>query len=120
MRSGSGPPARAGASAAHEDLLGLTAAISLLRPKLHPAPLRAHLPGGRVVREEHVEGPQEILLRSDVGEWIGIAKRGPIKERHLQAHWPEANVLISRRFDPISGEPDYNAIVSVERLPRGA
>ena len=52
----------------------------------------------------------EIVLRSEVGEWIGIARRAPMKERHLQAYWPETNVLISRRFDPVSGEPDYNAI----------
>ena len=39
-----------------------------------------------------------------------------MKERHLQAYWPETNVLISRRFDPVSGEPDYNAFVTLERL----
>jgi len=55
-----------------------------------------------------------VMLRSDAGEWIGIAKLAPMKRRHLQAYWPETNVLISRRFDPVSGEPDYNAIVSVE------
>jgi anaerobic selenocysteine-containing dehydrogenase len=57
---------------------------------------------------------QEILLRSETGEWKGIARFGPMKTRHLQAHWPEANVLISRRFDPVSGEPDYNALVTLE------
>jgi len=56
----------------------------------------------------------EILLRSDVGEWVGIALRAPMKARHLQAYWPETNVLIPRRFDPVSGEPDYNCYVSVE------
>jgi hypothetical protein len=37
-----------------------------------------------------------------------------MKERHLQAYWPETNVLISRLFDPVSGEPDYNCVVTVE------
>jgi hypothetical protein len=37
-----------------------------------------------------------------------------MKESHLQSYWPETNVLIPRRFDPVSGEPDYNVIVSVE------
>jgi hypothetical protein len=37
-----------------------------------------------------------------------------MKERHLQTYWPESNVLITRRFDPVSGEPDYNALVTVE------
>jgi len=56
----------------------------------------------------------EILLRSDAGEWTGITRLAPMKERHLQAYWPEINVLISRRFDPVSGAPDYNAVVTVE------
>jgi molybdopterin-dependent oxidoreductase alpha subunit len=63
----------------------------------------------------------EIVLRSDLGEWTGIARFAPMKERHVQAYWPETNVLISRRFDPVSGEPDYNAVVTVEPLgPRPA
>jgi predicted molibdopterin-dependent oxidoreductase YjgC len=57
---------------------------------------------------------QEILLRSETGEWKGIARFGPMKERHLQGHWPEVNILISRRFDPVSGAPDYNALVTLE------
>ena len=58
----------------------------------------------------------EIVLRSETGEWTGIARLAPMKERHLQAYWPETNVLISRRFDPVSGEPDYKAVVTVEPL----
>jgi anaerobic selenocysteine-containing dehydrogenase len=60
----------------------------------------------------------EIVLRSDTGEWTGVARLAPMKERHLQAYWPETNVLIPRRFDPVSGEPDYNVMVTVE--PAGA
>jgi anaerobic selenocysteine-containing dehydrogenase len=56
----------------------------------------------------------EIVLRSDAGEWTGITRLAPMKERHLQVYWPEVNVLISRRFDPVSGAPDYNAVVTVE------
>ena len=55
-----------------------------------------------------------VRLRSEVGEWVGIARPAPMKERHLQTYWPETNVLIPRRFDPVSGEPDYNALVTVE------
>jgi len=36
-----------------------------------------------------------------------------MKSGTLQAYWPEANVLISRRI--VSEEPDYNAEVWVER-----
>jgi hypothetical protein len=34
----------------------------------------------------------------------------------LQVYWPEGNVLIGRRLDPASGEPDYNAVVRVTPL----
>jgi hypothetical protein len=43
------------------------------------------------------------------------ARSGPIRTRHVQAFWPESNVLIARKYDPVSGEPDYNAIVTVDR-----
>jgi molybdopterin-dependent oxidoreductase alpha subunit len=56
----------------------------------------------------------EIVLRSEAGEWTGVARLAPMKARHLQAYWPEINALISRTFDPVSGTPDYNAVVSVE------
>jgi len=56
-----------------------------------------------------------VRLRSEVGEWVGRARLAPMKERHLQTYWPETNVLIPRRFDPVSGEPDYNAMVTVEK-----
>jgi predicted molibdopterin-dependent oxidoreductase YjgC len=59
-----------------------------------------------------------VRLRSEVGEWTGIARLAPMKERHLQTYWPETNVLIPRRFDPVSGEPDYNVMVTVERVGR--
>jgi molybdopterin-dependent oxidoreductase alpha subunit len=59
-----------------------------------------------------------IRLRSDVGEWAGLVRLAPMKPRHVQTYWPETNVLISRRFDPVSGEPDYNALVTIE--PAGA
>ena len=62
-----------------------------------------------------------IRLRSEVGEWVGLARPAPMKRRHLQAYWPETNVLIARRFDPVSGEPDYNVMVRAERVgPLGA
>lgn len=56
-----------------------------------------------------------VRLRSEVGSWVGVARLAPMKERHLQTYWPETNVLIPRRFDPVSGEPDYNVMVTAER-----
>ncbi len=61
-----------------------------------------------------------IQLRSEVGEWVGTARIAPMKPRHLQAYWPEVNVLIPRRFDPDSGEPDYNAMVAASPGSGGA
>jgi len=57
-----------------------------------------------------------VVLRTGIGEMKGIVQLAPVKSGTLQAHWPEANVLISRRADPVSGEPDYNAEVWMEKL----
>lgn len=61
-----------------------------------------------------------IRLTSEAGTWDGIARLAPMKPRHVQTYWPETNVLITRRSDPLSGEPDYNAIVGIERIAAGA
>jgi len=57
-----------------------------------------------------------VRVRSDTGEMNGIIQLAPVKSGTLQAYWPEANVLISRRTDPVSGEPDYNAEVWIEKI----
>jgi len=56
-----------------------------------------------------------ILLRSPIGELRGRVRIAEIREGNLQAHWPEGNVLIERRYDPVSAEPDYNAVVEVSK-----
>ena len=56
-----------------------------------------------------------VIVKSDAGELRAIARIGPCRPRHVQAFWPESNVLLTRRYDPASGEPDYNAVVTVER-----
>lgn len=62
-----------------------------------------------------LEEGARIVVRSDAGQMQATARSGPCRRRHLQAFWPEANVLLGRTYDPVSGEPDYNAVVSVER-----
>jgi len=57
-----------------------------------------------------------VLVRSQVGEMAGVIQIAPVKPGTLQAYWPEANVLIGRRTDPLSGEPDYNAEVELEKV----
>lgn len=59
-----------------------------------------------------------ILLKSETGEYAGVCRIGPLHPRTVQVFWPEANVLISRRLDPVSHEPDYNTIVTVHRTER--
>jgi anaerobic selenocysteine-containing dehydrogenase len=68
-------------------------------------------------RFELQDGSQ-VIVRSKTGEMKGVIKIAPVKSGTLQAYWPEANVLISRRTDPVSGEPDYNAEVSLEKVSR--
>jgi len=58
---------------------------------------------------------EEVVLRSSVGEFRGHARYADVKRGSLQAYWPEGNILISRRYDPISHEPDYNAIVTIAK-----
>jgi len=57
-----------------------------------------------------------VVLRTGIGEMKGIVQLAPVKSGTLQAYWPEANVLISGRADPVAGEPDYNAEVWMEKL----
>jgi predicted molibdopterin-dependent oxidoreductase YjgC len=58
-----------------------------------------------------------VRLRSALGTMDGVCQVGPCRPGHLQAFWPECNVLVGRTYDPDSGEPDYNAFVQVERPP---
>jgi hypothetical protein len=45
-------------------------------------------------------------------------KLDDIKPGNLQVHWPEGNALLSsHEIDVESFEPDYNAVVTLEKLP---
>ena len=57
-----------------------------------------------------------VRLRSAVGQFTGHARPGQVARGCLVALWPEANVLIPRRYDPGSGEPDYNTEVTLEKI----
>ncbi|MBI2956882.1 MAG: FdhF/YdeP family oxidoreductase [Acidobacteria bacterium] len=62
---------------------------------------------------------ERLRLRSATGQMVGrarVVKPGGLARGCLVALWPEANVLVGRRYDPGSGEPDYNAEVTVERV----
>lgn len=65
----------------------------------------------------NITAGDRIHLRSEVGEFTGRARLGEVARGCLVALWPEANVLLPRRYDPASGEPDYNAEVTLEKSP---
>jgi molybdopterin-dependent oxidoreductase alpha subunit len=57
-----------------------------------------------------------VRLASRSGTFTGRAKIDAMKPGNLEVHWPEGNVLLCREeIDVASHEPDYNAIVSLER-----
>jgi molybdopterin-dependent oxidoreductase alpha subunit len=57
-----------------------------------------------------------VRLVSDSGEFRGFVKLAPIKPGNLEVHWPEGMPLLSAtNVDPESREPDYNALVRIEK-----
>jgi anaerobic selenocysteine-containing dehydrogenase len=63
-----------------------------------------------------LETGARVTVRSDTGAMNGTIQTAPVKSGTVQAYWPEANVLIPRRADPVSGQPDYNAEVWIEAV----
>ena len=66
--------------------------------------------------ELNLKEGDRLLLKSDFGHLEGVCRIGSLARRTLQAFWPEANVLLPRTLDPASLEPDYNAMVTVQKL----
>ena len=59
-----------------------------------------------------------IELTSRVGSFVGRAHVVRLAPRSVQVHWPEGNVLIDASVsEDASRIPDYNAVVTIERLP---
>jgi predicted molibdopterin-dependent oxidoreductase YjgC len=58
-----------------------------------------------------------LLVRSPHGEMRARAHLAPMRRGNVQAFFPEANVLLApNRREPVSGVPDYNAVVEVVKL----
>ncbi|MEO8594378.1 MAG: molybdopterin-dependent oxidoreductase, partial [Candidatus Solibacter sp.] len=58
-----------------------------------------------------------VRLTSSTGTFTGKVKLDRIQPGNLQVHWPEGNCLLSAfEADPESGEPDYNAVVSLRKV----
>jgi molybdopterin-dependent oxidoreductase alpha subunit len=68
--------------------------------------------------ELHLRNQDRVALVNDLGRMEGRIFFAPIARGNLQVHWPEANHLIRRGVvDSVGGVPDYNAQVTVEKLP---
>src|SRR4029077_15013729 len=64
-----------------------------------------------------IKNGEPIRLTSSVGSYCGRAKIDEIKQGNLEVHWPEGNCLLfHEEIDVSSGEPDYNAIVTVAKI----
>jgi predicted molibdopterin-dependent oxidoreductase YjgC len=58
-----------------------------------------------------------VIVRSSVGEMRATVRIAAIAPGNVQAHWPEANVLIERGVsDPECGIPDFNTLVEIEKM----
>jgi molybdopterin-dependent oxidoreductase alpha subunit len=58
-----------------------------------------------------------VRLRSGSGIFDGTLKAAPIRPGNLEVHWPEGMPLLSgSAIDPESMEPDYNAVVTIEKV----
>jgi molybdopterin-dependent oxidoreductase alpha subunit len=59
---------------------------------------------------------QRVRVIGSAGVMEATAGAGPCRRGHAQGYWPECNQVIARKYDPESGEPDYNAAVRIEPL----
>lgn len=56
-----------------------------------------------------------VVLESNLGSMRACVRLDDVKPGSLQTFWPEANILVPRSYDPASGEPDYNAQVTIRK-----
>ncbi|MDZ4803191.1 MAG: FdhF/YdeP family oxidoreductase [Bryobacteraceae bacterium] len=65
----------------------------------------------------HLKTGDRVRLAGEAGSMECAVMVAPIAAGNLQVHWPEGNVLLARgRLDAAGGVPDYNALVSVEKV----
>jgi molybdopterin-dependent oxidoreductase alpha subunit len=58
---------------------------------------------------------ERVRVTSPSGSMEATAGSGACRRGHAQGFWPECNELLGRKYDPASGEPDYNTAVRIER-----
>lgn len=69
----------------------------------------------RDLAELGIREGQRVRVTSPAGSIEAVAGSGPCRRGHVQGFWPECNALLGRKYDPASGEPDYNTTVQIER-----
>jgi hypothetical protein len=57
-----------------------------------------------------------VLVESALGSMRAVVRIEDLQRNTVQAHWPEANVLIARHYQDQCGVPDYNAQVTVRKI----
>ena len=57
-----------------------------------------------------------LELKNEMGTFQGVARTVEMARGALQTYLPESNMLIERKYDEASGEPDYNCLVQIRRL----
>ena len=85
---------------------------------LNGAARRDVLIAGEDARALGIAEGDPVRLTSASGAFEGVARIAPIHRGDLQVHWPEGmDLLAGGRLDPRSLEPDYNAVVTLEKAP---
>jgi formylmethanofuran dehydrogenase subunit D len=60
-----------------------------------------------------LDAGDSVVLRNELGEYLGRIVIDRVKPGSVQVYWPEANAVIpAGRLDPC-GIPDYNATVEI-------
>ena len=83
---------------------------------LNGAPRDAVLMNPEDAARLHLKQGDRVMLRNALGHHAGTVFLAPLAPGNLQIHWPEGNAIVARgRVDALSGVPDYNTRVRVER-----
>ncbi len=69
----------------------------------------------RDISELGLNSGDRVRLFNDHASMEARVRPGPCRRQHIQGFWPECNVLLQPKYDPESGEPDYNTAVGIER-----
>ena len=56
-----------------------------------------------------------VEVVTETGRYAGRASLQPVRRGTAQLFWPEANVILPRRLDPLSGEPEYAVVADIRK-----